>query len=863
MSVDFRPEPERFRKAGGVELSVDSSGAAEQEIVCELTNRQKLFWLGQQLSGDQPVYNIAFVYEIQGLIDVDRFRDAFTQTICSSDALRVVVDEVEGVPVQRILPRLDYELEVFDLSDERDPDAAFRPWLDERLARSLPMGERLFDSALVKLAPKRFAWFLSQHHIITDGASMAILFERVGDAYASLAPDGLAPGQLRPASASDTDDRDRPSMDYPSYLQYVHRERELRESKTFERAEKYRLKKLAQELSPVRYYRDDPPKCSLFEDRRVLRVDRERADRLRAVATSEEMPTQREEQALFLVFSSLLATYVHQTSGNREIGLGMVFHNRLSEVDRRTAGLYVNLFPLQFEIASGETFQTMMQKSMTESFAAVRYGPYCISNPGRKRSYEILLNYLPMRYPDFAGMRTRIEWAHTGASDGHQSLSLHVHDFEGTGELSLVFDFNTGAFDSIEQERALRDFDALLDRFLDDSQGTIGGAAVREAKEDSPVAEPVAPAGLQATVGQRAPKNEVEADLVEIWEDLLGRSPIGVGDDFFDLGGHSLLAVSLVTRVEERLGVKLPLTSLFAQPTIRGLAAGIEPVRSRDSRPSEQSSEDVLIPVRAAGSLLPFFCVPGAGGYAFRLRNLSGYLGEDRPMYGFRPIVGETVESLEDAAAINIAALREVQPHGPYVLGGTCLGAMIAFEMAQQLTAAGEEVGSLSLINVQGELDYRFYRWAGGGLDRLYRRFGAEPPRLHRGVIEAVRLAKAARRGLRRESLRVQRLFSETARAAWEENWSHVGKEYSKHRAIGFEQTKLALSYRPRPYPGAIHLFLARRVRARRLFDERAEWRALASGGLHIQVVEGEHDTVLEEPNVASLAELLSQSFAG
>ena len=838
MSVDLRPK---------------AALPTSEPIVAELTNRQKLFWLGQQLSGDQPVYNIAFVYEIQGSIDVDRFRRAFARTIASSDALRVVVEEADGVPVQRILAHLEYELESIDLVREPDPEAAFRLWLEKRLARSLPMGERLFDSVLVRLAPERFAWFLSQHHIITDGASMAILFERVGDAYEALG-----------AVADSPDTGVQSAPEYPSYLEYVHRERELRESKTYERAERYRLKKLAQELPAVRYYRDEVAERSLFEKRRVLRIDRTRADRLRTVATSVEMPTQREEQALFLVFASLLASYVHEASGNRDIGLGMVFHNRLSEIDRQTAGLYVNLFPLQFEIAGDETFRSMMQKSMTESFAAVRYGPYCVSNPGRKRSYEILLNYLPMRYPDFAGMPTRIEWAHAGASDGHQSLSLHVHDFEGSGELSLVFDFNAGTFDRAEQERALADFDALLDRFLEDPGAEIGASSPLQPHGE--VAPPDSKLPLEPSTGRRVPPiDELERQLVEIWEDLLGRSPIGVCDDFFDLGGHSLLAVSLVTRVEERLGLRLPLTRLFAQPTIRDLAQGFGRLRgpAKDVGATQiHSGGEILIPLHASGPLTPFFCVPGAGGYAFRLRNLSRHLGADRPMYGFRPVLGEAAETLERTAAVYCDELRAIQPSGPYLLGGTCLGGMVAYEMAQQLTAAGEKVETLALISVQGEPDFRFYQWIAGGLDRLYRRLGAAPPRLHRGALEFVRLAKGCRRGLRREGLRLRRLFSKTARAAWAEREAGIGSEHAEHRAIGFEQTKAALSYRPKPYGGAIHLFLVREIRAQRLYDERAEWAALAEGELEINVVDGDHDTVLEEPHVASLGRDLSRVLA-
>ena len=794
--------------------------AAETRVGARLTNRQTLFWVGQKLAAEHPVYNIAFVYEIDGALDPDLFVRAFAATVSSTDSLRLTVAESDGVPEQRVLGALDHELEILDLTGSEDPSGGFEQWLDHRLALPMPMAERLFDSALVRLAAERWAWFLSQHHIVTDGWSMAIIYQRVAAAYEHLAGGGSASDVPRAAS----------------FLSYVDRERAERLSTEFERAERYRLRKLATEIPAVRFYRSGPVERSRFERRAVLRLDAERTADILRVATEAQMPSRLPQQGLFLVFSSLLAIYLHRISGNDDLGIGLVFHNRLTDQDRETAGLYVNLFPLHLHVEARDTFVTMMRKSLAESFAAVRYGPHCISNPGRQRSYEVVFNYLPMTYAEFAGRPARARWAHTGASDGNHSLSLHVHDFDASGELSLVFDFNTGVFEVNDQQRLLADFEGLVDEFLHDPHRQLRSLSLQA------VGEPQSPVEATPTSGDRPalepPTDDVQAGLVDVWENLLGRSPIGIHDNFFDLGGHSLLAASLVTRVEAQFGWRLALTSLFERPTIAELAETIDPPRQATGPASEEP--DILLPVRASGSRTPFFCVPGAGGHGFRLYNLAHQLEADRPFYAFQPLEEAADRSVEQTATIYCEAMRAAQSSGPYLLGGTCLGALVAYEMARQLRTSGEEVRLLAVLNLRGDPDYRAYRRASAWLDSCLRLFRREPPSRHDRLIDLLWLVRRSRRRARQA----------------------VADPTPELRALALGQTRSALGYKPQPYTGRVTLFMAADTPEQAKRDERAEWESLVGGDVEICEVPGNHDTVLEQPNVGELARGLSRLLA-
>jgi amino acid adenylation domain-containing protein len=192
-----------------------------------------------------------------------------------------------------------------------------------------------------------------------------------------------------------------------------------------------------------------------------------------------------------------------------------------------------------------------------------------------------------------------------------------------------------------------------------------------------------------------APTLMEQYQLVQIWEDLLDARPIGIKDNFFYLGGHSLLAARLVDRIEQVFRKKLPLATLFAGPTIEQLAHAL--------RDEEQlGSRAPLVTIQTGESRRPFFFLHGDWyGGSFYCFTLARELGLDQPFYVLEPYRFDGLRvapSFEAMAAAHIETLRAFQPKGPYSIGGFCSGALIAFEMAQQLRAAGQSVDLLAMI---------------------------------------------------------------------------------------------------------------------------------------------------------------------
>lgn len=188
----------------------------------------------------------------------------------------------------------------------------------------------------------------------------------------------------------------------------------------------------------------------------------------------------------------------------------------------------------------------------------------------------------------------------------------------------------------------------------------------------------------------------VQFQLVQIWEEILGVKPVGIRDNFFDLGGHSLLAVKMMDRVEEVIGKKLPVASLFADATITHLADLILNEQPPSSAP--------VIELQTQGHRLPVYFLHGdiIGG-GFYARDISRLLGEEQPFYVLPPIEieGGTLPTVEEMAAAHLRDLRAHRSRGPYLLGGFCVGALIAYEMACRLVAAGEDVPFVALIDPQ------------------------------------------------------------------------------------------------------------------------------------------------------------------
>lgn len=193
-----------------------------------------------------------------------------------------------------------------------------------------------------------------------------------------------------------------------------------------------------------------------------------------------------------------------------------------------------------------------------------------------------------------------------------------------------------------------------------------------------------------------APRDALELQIASLMAEALGISPVGASDGFFELGGDSLATVELLLALQERFDVDIALPAFLERPTPEGLAEMIN--TRRGFRPSS-----ALVTLRPDGSAPPLFFIHGAGGLAFTVFELGQALQGDHPVFALQdPACDPAVDPanrIEDMAAALIAQIKTVQASGPYRLCGHSFGGLLAFEMAVQLRAAGQDVDFLGMLD--------------------------------------------------------------------------------------------------------------------------------------------------------------------
>lgn len=347
--------------------------------------------------------------------------------------------------------------------------------------------------------------------------------------------------------------------------------------------------------------------------------------------------------------------------------------------------------------------------------------------------------------------------------------------------------------------------------------------------------------------------DEVRLQLKAIWEDLLGVKPVQLNDNFFDLGGHSLLAARLAAKVRKIWGAELPLATLFQAPTIEKLATVLQGTIASKGSPR-------VAAIKPEGSLPAFLCVD-AGPY-FRL--LAKRLNPGQPFLGLRlaDTSGLPVHfAMSDIAAYHIETIREIQPKGPYFLGGWSASGLVAYEISQQLRSQGEEVALLVLFDVLNTAPPNPpTRWESF---RELCGFFAWKIKFH-----ASRLAQMKSKDLGAEfRYLLRRVRLDLSRAFWVVG-DMVQRRVSKPLSVAPREASKAVfvaahEYRPEPYDGNVVLFRSAVQSEGPYRDPRLGWGHLLNGSLEIREMPGDHEDMFREPYVELLAKELDRALLG
>jgi len=480
-----------------------SNSSASLSELSNLTKNQLLIWTEQKLLPGTSIYNVAFTFTVSGELDPKHFQPAFQAVVDRCDALRTVFDETDGVPQQHVLSENPYSVAFLDCSRKRNPEF-LQSWLRERLEIPFDLGKCLFDCVLVKTAEREFVWYLNVHHLITDGWSMALIYQRVLEMY-----DRSLKGQL-----AETDEH------YPSYQGYVSNERRYRGSPEYVEAGIYWKRKLSRAHDAARFYGKQTARTLAY---RKVSCDLgvERTKNLKAFAAEKDLNVGSLNVSLLNIFGALVFAYIHRISGGSALAIGTTFHNRSSAPFKETAGLLMEAAPLQVDISEQETFVSLVHKVAAETYAGHQHCRYSAGNPLNNRAYEVVLTFNNWSYPQFNQLPVRVKWVHLGMGV-NEGLCLNVHDFNGTGNLTIDFDFNGDVFDEQQCRYAIEHFLKLVDAFLANRAQRIDAPCLLSAEEKELLL-----VTLNKTQAPLAPLT-----IVQLFESQVERTPEAVAVEF-------------------------------------------------------------------------------------------------------------------------------------------------------------------------------------------------------------------------------------------------------------------------------------------------------------------------------------------
>lgn len=330
-----------------------------------------------------------------------------------------------------------------------------------------------------------------------------------------------------------------------------------------------------------------------------------------------------------------------------------------------------------------------------------------------------------------------------------------------------------------------------------------------------------------------APRNSLELKLLQIWERLLQTSPISVHDDFFKLGGDSISAMSLLALVAQETGCPLPAGGVFQAPTISQMAVLL-------TAAADPGLWSPVVPIQVHGVRPPLFCVHPGGGNVLCYLRLSNLLGTDQPFYGLQAPgvdgIRQPLHSVDEMAREYFQALRLVQPQGPYYVAGWSAGGVIAYDLAQKILAAGEQVAFLGIIDSGVLYTMGILKaMASGSGPGIFEIMGRSPSQ----NIDEFRRRTASAKLIPDEAndemaIRIMQLFESNVRAV--------------------------CYYRPQPYSGQLDLFQAADALVTSRRQPFAEWSEQCSN-IRLHIVPGNHLTVIHEPHVQQLAGKLAEAM--
>jgi thioesterase domain-containing protein/aryl carrier-like protein len=790
-------------------------------------------------------------FTLQGKLDKTALIQAWQHVIQHHPILRTAF-LWEGLkqPLQVVRQQVDLPWEEYDFRH-------FSAGEMERQLRQyrLQVQQRGFDLTkapllrltIVYLADEIYEMIWTYHHIILDGWSLPLVLQDVFASYTAF-HQGHAPHL--PASPA-----------YRHYITWLQQQ-----SGGVEQFWHQQLQGMG-EPTPLQFDagRPDEDQTEATFAEYTSHLDEKTTAALQEIA-------RRYHVTVNILLQGAWALLLSRYSQRKDILFGITVAGRPASLPQveRMVGPFINNLPLRIQVQPEMMLSEWIQQLHSHQVAIQEYAyvsPLSIQRwsefPSQKRLYESL--FIFENYP--------VVTAEKGNEEVHDEVAIvDVRAGVRTGYpltlvampghvLTISLSYDRRRFRSEVIEKVLEQYVQVLTAIVEHTEKPLAFHLNVLTLEETAL-----PDDLQVSSDGTliAPRDYFELQLAGIWEELLAHRAVSIHDNFFELGGHSLLVMSLLERVQQQCGLRVSVSDLFQRPTIAGMA---DCLRSQ----SATAPWTPLVAIKPQGRKTPFFCVHPGPGSVFCYLHLAHRLDLEQPFYALQAcgLDGreEPSTSIEEMAASYIAAMRTVQPEGPYLLGGHCFGGIVALEMAQQLAEDGQQVALLAIMdtpppifqepedNISAE-EMQLARVAGMA-EALERFLGIK---LHISYDDLLHRSQDEQHSILMERLQQLNFMPPGA----------GGEQIQALLRVSQANDIASAHYQPQMAPCAITLFRAQDLPAELgdgiladLYRDPAfGWRAFSPSLVELYHIPGDHVTMLTEPHVRVLAASLQRTFA-
>jgi thioesterase domain-containing protein len=786
---------------------------------------QQRLWFLDQLQEGSTAYNVHVGLSLKGALDRGALQEAVQEIVNRHDAFRTAFRLEADRLLQLVTEAYSSRIPLTDVSHEAAPYPVAYRIAQHEIDQPFDLSKApLFRVRLIRIAPEEHVFLCTMHHIVTDAGSLQLFAKELAqlyDAFTNGRPSPLPPLPIR-------------------YGDYSEWQLDSFQSGANEQQVAYWKSKL-QSAPPFLELPADasrPAEQTFKGTVEIGPIPSPIIDRIQTLAA-------RFRATPFMLELAAFKTLLYRYSRQHDVVVGVPVSGRNRIETEGLIGFFVNTLVTRDDLSGNPTFPKLVERVRETMLGAFSNADVPFEKVVEVLQPERSLGHNPIFQVMFATIKSAVrsqEFGNLTASPYIVDTETSIFDMTMTviegidGRWWAQIEYNMDLFSQERIVRMLSDYSALLKgivsnpeaRILDLSIPSMPGAADLPTAPEAPKRAQPAIRSTDIVSSRRTdPVDAERALLLKLWEEILGTPGLGIHDSFFHAGGHSLLAARLINRIYDTTGKQIPVSAIFRAPTIAEFAPLL-----RENIVSQP--EPIFLALQEGDGDIPFFAVASPGTDTFGLSLLARHMAQDQSVYklqGLEPIAAGrpfSKDELRTLAQKYVAAMRSVQPHGPYCLGGMCEGVLIAQEIILTLEAQGEEIGLFAIFDTWVLENSQIPAlWA---IDYYRQRF-----HLFRGLPREERRATIKRA--------IKRLLFKNGESSGS-GWNHAywpGEDFEDPR---FQAPVLLFKRARQPY------YYIR--------DREMGWGARSASGVEIHELECGHADILRQPHVEVLGQILT-----